>query len=100
VAIFTFLISSYEHVVANMALLSLGYFLGGNFTYGEAIYNNFIPVAIGNIIGGGIFVGALNWYIYSFGEDPINFQTASPPVSFNLRKWSFIEAWKRHRQGN
>ena len=29
-----------------------------------AVVNNLIPVTLGNIVGGGIFVGMLYWYCY------------------------------------
>ena len=34
-----------------------------------------IPTAIGNIVGGGLFVGAANWYLYltGLGNDEIRF---------------------------
>lgn len=34
------------------------------FTYGNFINANLIPVTLGNIVGGAIFVGGVYWYIY------------------------------------
>jgi formate/nitrite transporter FocA (FNT family) len=34
------------------------------FNYGTFINANLIPVTLGNIVGGGIFVGALYWFVY------------------------------------
>ncbi|MCD5325410.1 MULTISPECIES: formate/nitrite transporter family protein [Pontibacillus] len=61
--VFTFFISGYEHSIANIALFSLA--LSSPHTalvsMGGFIHN-LIPVTLGNIIGGGFFVGAV--YVY------------------------------------
>lgn len=37
-----------------------------------------IPSLLGNIVGGGLFVGALYWYLFLAGEDvPIHFDNAA-----------------------
>ncbi|NNE29985.1 MAG: formate transporter FocA, partial [Saprospiraceae bacterium] len=33
-------------------------------TWGNFLVNNLLPVTIGNIIGGGVFVGLIYWFIY------------------------------------
>ena len=63
-----FVLSGYEHSVANMFFIPLGKFLGGNFTWSEAILHNFIPVTIGNLIGGGLFIGLVYWAVYVRGK--------------------------------
>ncbi|MFC3745639.1 formate/nitrite transporter family protein [Paenibacillus sp. GCM10012306] len=57
--LFAFIASGYEHSVANMTLLSLALLLPG---HPETIslagwLHNMIPVTLGNIVGGGVFVG-------------------------------------------
>jgi len=75
-----FVASGFEHSVANMFFIPYGLFLKGsstvvdatgkaasafsNLTWGNLITKNLIPVTIGNIIGGALFVGMLYWYIY------------------------------------
>lgn len=63
--LFAFIGSGFEHSVANMTLLGMGLLentstasinLGG-------YMNNLIPVTLGNIIGGAVFVGAAYWYV-------------------------------------
>jgi hypothetical protein len=39
-------------------------FYGTNFGAGEYIYKSVIPVTLGNIVGGGIFVGCAFWFLY------------------------------------
>lgn len=92
-----FVFAGYEHCIANQFLISAGIFMGADVTYGEFIYRNLIPVAIGNFIGGGIFVGVLSWYLYSCTEDPVAFPTSPTPISFNWKKWSFIKAYQMWR---
>lgn len=55
--IMTFVASGYEHSVANMYFLPAGLMAKGEFTSGFfTIFNNLIPVTIGNIIGGLLIV--------------------------------------------
>jgi nitrite transporter len=61
--VFGFVISGYEHSIANMALFGIALMVPHpeTITLWSAIHN-IIPVTIGNIIGGSIFVGA--FYVY------------------------------------
>jgi formate/nitrite transporter FocA (FNT family) len=71
-----FVASGFEHVIANMFFIPLGLFLKGeptiagqitnadSLTWGSMIVNNFIPVTIGNLVGGAFFVGFLYWWVY------------------------------------
>ena len=55
--IMAFVASGYEHSVANMYFLPAGLMAKGEFSSGfPAIFNNLIPVTIGNIIGGLLIV--------------------------------------------
>ncbi|MEK3942421.1 formate/nitrite transporter family protein [Paenibacillus sp. FSL H3-0310] len=63
--LFAFIASGYEHSVANMTLLSVAVLLPN---HPETItiagwLHNMIPVTLGNIIGGGVFVGMAYWVI-------------------------------------
>lgn len=81
--IFVFVISGFEHCVANMYYIPAGIFAVQNPLYAAkatelygitaeqlsglnfgTIFSNLIPVTIGNIIGGMVFVGLLYWYLY------------------------------------
>ncbi|MEK3990675.1 MULTISPECIES: formate/nitrite transporter family protein [Robertmurraya] len=61
--VFGFVISGYEHSIANMALFGIALMVPHpeTITIWSAIHN-IIPVTLGNLIGGSIFVGAL--YVY------------------------------------
>ena len=55
--IMTFVASGYEHSVANMYFLPVGLMVKGEFFSGFfTLFNNLIPVTIGNIIGGLLIV--------------------------------------------
>ena len=63
--IMAFVCIGFEHSVANMFFIPLGMFLGAEgVNWGTIIINNLIPVTIGNIIGGAIFVACIYWYTY------------------------------------
>jgi formate/nitrite transporter len=62
-----FVLSGYEHSVANMFFIPVGMFLGGDVTWATMFTNNLIPVTIGNIIGGAIIVPGL--YHILFGKN-------------------------------
>ena len=72
-----FVAIEFEHSIANMYFIPMGIFLKGvlevmarfrepitNLTWEDFLYNNLLPVTIGNIIGGNLFVGVLYWYAY------------------------------------
>ena len=67
--IMLFIISGFEHSVANMYYIPAGFFASGNFDV-LALLNNLIPVTLGNIIGGGLFVATA--YHFSFNDATMN----------------------------
>lgn len=61
--LFAFITSGFEHSVANMTLLSLSLLIPHPETVSlVGLAANLIPVTIGNIIGGAVFIGAAYWY--------------------------------------
>ena len=65
IPIWLFVIKGFEHCVANMFVLPMGYLLGADLTIGQ-IMANIIPVTIGNIIGGMLVTAA---YYFLFLKD-------------------------------
>lgn len=57
-----------EHVVANMYFIPVGLMVDQGatpgLTWSAFFLNNMVPVTLGNIVGGGVLVGALYWFIY------------------------------------
>lgn len=78
--IWLFITSGFEHSVANMYYIPAGILAKTNTAYAELSHlsnealqsltwssfaiHNLIPVTLGNIVGGGIFVGMAYWYSY------------------------------------
>ena len=78
--IMAFVACGFEHSVANMYFIPIGILLKNepsvvvrsglssddldNLTWSSFVMNNLIPVTLGNIVGGAIFVGVLYWIIY------------------------------------
>jgi len=81
--IWLFITSGFEHSVANMYYIPAGIMAKDNKTLADAaavlgvtpeklshlnwdmfFTHNLIPVTLGNIVGGGIFVAAVYWYVY------------------------------------
>jgi formate/nitrite transporter len=69
--IMLFVISGYEHSVANMFFIPLGMFLGADVTWGQFLVNNLVPVTIGNLIGGAIIVPLFYHVAYMKGAKPV-----------------------------
>ncbi len=75
-----FVAAGFEHSVANMYFIPIGLFIKdfdpnfvaglgmadslGNLNWGAFLVNNLLPVTIGNIIGGGVLVAAVYWFVY------------------------------------
>ena len=86
--VWLFVASGFEHSVANMYYISAGIIAKSEPLYvtkaletgvirsgiealnwGSMFTANLIPVTLGNIIGGGIFTGAVYWFVYLRGKD-------------------------------
>lgn len=77
--LYAFIASGYEHSVANMTLLSLAWLLPN---HPDTIslagwFHNMIPVTLGNIIGGALFVGMAYWY-----TSPVRKKHNTPPADY------------------
>lgn len=81
--VWLFITSGFEHSVANMYYIPAGIMAKENKTLADAaavlgvtpeklshlnwdmfFTHNLIPVTLGNIVGGGVFVAAVYWYVY------------------------------------
>jgi formate transporter len=82
-----FVAASFEHSVANMYFIPIGLFIKNfdptftakivadtgldltGLTWGTFLFNNLLPVTIGNIIGGAVLVAAIYWSIFLRNKD-------------------------------
>ncbi len=78
--IWLFITSGFEHSVANMYYIPAGILAKANehfvelshvsaealnhLTWSSFFINNLVPVTLGNIVGGGVFVGIAYWFVY------------------------------------
>ena len=66
----SFILLGFSHCVANMYLVPVGMMLGANISVGRMI-SSLLMATLGNVVGGGIFVGGVYWYVFdsmaSFG---------------------------------
>jgi formate transporter len=63
-----FVALGFEHSVANMFFLPLGWMLGSARIDLASIIGNLIPVTLGNIVGGGLLVAGVYWAVYLRGS--------------------------------
>lgn len=76
--VFAFVVSGFEHSVANMVLFSIALFVPHPETVSVAgSVFNLVPVTLGNIIGGAFFVGTL--YVYLNSKGVVNKQNQPKP---------------------
>lgn len=79
--IMAFVTIGFEHSVANMAFIPMGIFSGSSpayqaladapvlkATWSNMMVNNLIPVTLGNIVGGALFVAGLYYMVYYKGK--------------------------------
>jgi formate/nitrite transporter len=59
-----FVALGFEHSIANMYLIPIGWLAGATAVTPLGLLANLIPVTLGNVIGGGLFVAAVYWVIY------------------------------------
>lgn len=74
VPIMAFVASGFEHSVANMYFIPVGLMLKSaqglhapGLTWPNFFFSNLIPVTLGNIVGGVVFVGFAYWFVYLKG---------------------------------
>jgi formate/nitrite transporter len=72
VPIMTFVTSGFEHSVANMYFIPTGLMISKEtgrtdpaLTWNAFLVDNLLPVTLGNIVGGVVFVACAYWYIHS-----------------------------------
>ncbi|XBW38601.1 hypothetical protein QEN19_004190 [Hanseniaspora menglaensis] len=64
--IYTFVMSGFSHVIADMFLMTTGMFNGANISTGVFIWKNLLPVTLGNIVGGVFFSLVIPFYLHLY----------------------------------
>ncbi|HNA86446.1 MAG TPA: formate/nitrite transporter family protein [Nitrospira sp.] len=81
--LFAFIGTGFEHSIANQSLLGMALFLPHDVTVTwAAFWYNQLFVVLGNLVGGGLFVGGLYWMVspYRVAEVPVT-PVSSPATS-------------------
>jgi len=73
--IMAFVASGFEHSVANMYFIPAGLFIDralgtqtAGLTWGNFLVSNLVPVTLGNIVGGVVFVAFAYWFVHLKGR--------------------------------
>jgi formate/nitrite transporter len=59
-----FVMLGFDHCIANQFLIPVGMMLGADISISDLLFKALLPATIGNIIGGGVLVGGVYWYVY------------------------------------
>jgi formate/nitrite transporter FocA (FNT family) len=59
-----FVALGFEHSVANMYLIPVAWLAGAQSITLAGFVTSLVPVTLGNVVGGGLFVAAVYWVIY------------------------------------
>lgn len=62
--VMAFVALGYEHSVANMFFIPAAILEGAQVTPWQMVWDNLLPVTIGNILGGALFVGCVHTYLH------------------------------------
>lgn len=65
--IMAFVVLGFEHSIANMFFIPAAIFATGAVGWPPFLINNLLPVTLGNIVGGGLFVATIYWWVYLKG---------------------------------
>jgi len=59
-----FVMMGFDHVVANQFLIPVGMMYGADISISHLLFKALLPASLGNVVGGGFFMGAVYWYVY------------------------------------
>ncbi len=68
IPVMLFVTLGYEHSIANMFFIPAAIYSGADITWSSFIVQNLIPATLGNLVGGGVFVGCTYTYMYLKNE--------------------------------
>lgn len=66
--VMAFVTMGFEHSIANMFFIPAGMFEGAGVTLWQFAFQNLLPVTLGNIVGGAVFVGGVYWWVTPVGS--------------------------------
>ncbi len=54
----------FGHCIANQFLIPVGMMYGADITISHLLFKALLPATLGNIVGGGLLMGAVYWYVF------------------------------------
>lgn len=63
IPVMLFVTLGYEHSIANMFFIPAAIYSGADITWTNFIFQNLMPATFGNLIGGGVLIGCVYWYL-------------------------------------
>ena len=116
--IWLFITSGFEHSVANMYYIPAGILSKGNKALVDAaislgvtqekldhlnwlnfLTKNLIPVTLGNIVGGGIFVAAVYWFIYIWKDKKVKMKSEQGNTGNNVELDGELSRYNKIKNG-
>jgi formate transporter len=67
-----FVIMGFDHCIANQFLISQGMLFGADISITHFLFKALLPATLGNIVGGGVCVGAVYWYVFDSLGTPMH----------------------------
>ncbi|KAK9446605.1 Formate/nitrite transporter-domain-containing protein [Limtongia smithiae] len=90
IPIFVFVAVGFENSVANMFLVPIGMINGAPVSVGLFIWKSLILSTLGNIVGGGVFVALVYWFIFVYpkndGVEDLDIREGRGPILPVLEK--------------
>lgn len=69
IPVMAFVVLGFEHCVANMFILPLAIMQGAPVSVSQMLFYNIVPATAGNIVGGAVFVGLVQYYLHKKTAD-------------------------------
>jgi formate transporter len=60
----SFVIMGFDHAIANQYLIPMGMMFGADISISTLVFHALLPATLGNIVGGGICIGAVYWFVF------------------------------------
>jgi formate transporter len=60
----SFVIMGFDHAIANQFLIPMGMMFGADISISKLVFHALLPATLGNIVGGGICIGAVYWFVF------------------------------------
>jgi formate/nitrite transporter len=70
--VMAFVAMSFEHSIADQFYIPVGMMYGADISISRMLVHVLLPATLGNIVGGGLCIGAVYWYVFDSMTNPWN----------------------------